>query len=826
MKPRSGPLRHVSLVALACLAACAEDGWQPAPAPLMTRWATEVSPANAHPEYPRPLMRRDDWLNLNGLWDYAITSRDAEPEVYDGEILVPFPIESALSGVGDTVGPARRLWYRRSFELPRAWDGKRVLLHFEAVDWEAQVWVNGRDAGLHRGGYDPFTFEITGLLGEAGQQELVVAVWDPTDAGTQPRGKQVREPGGIFYTSVTGIWGTVWLEPVPEAAITDFTAVPDIDREQVVITVAGEGTRDGDRAEVVFHADGPRIATATGEIGSAILIPVPNPRLWSPDNPYLYDIEIRLVRDREVIDEVRSYVGMREISIGQDEDGVTRLLLNNDFVFQSGTLDQGYWPDGLYTAPTEEAMVYDLEMLDAMGFNMLRKHVKVEPRTFYSWCDRLGILVWQDMPNANIPLSERGSDAATDPEATAQFATELTRLIETHRNHPSIVIWVPFNEGWGQHDSERIVELVRASDPTRLVNHASGWHERGLGDVVDRHSYPAPNPPQPEAERAAVQGEFGGLGFNVPGHTWTEGWGYDLFTDREDLTQRFEDFYQVLHTAAQERGLSASVYTQTTDIESENNGLLTYDREVAKIEPQAVALAQRGYFAPRVQRRAPIFIERTTVQLHSPTAGADTHYTVDGSEPTQTSPLYVEPLAIDSSTTLKTRAYWQDGTASRVATYRFDKVAPRPAAAVADPKPGLLVEYYEQDGRWRRLPDFETLDPTARKIAQHIRHRIAEREEYFGLRFRGYIEILQTGVYGFYLTSDDGSRLTIGGERVVDNDGIHGAREKTGYVALEAGMHPLEVLFFQGAGGVALSLSIDGPGLEKQEIPPTMLFHG
>jgi hypothetical protein len=770
-------------------------------------------------------MRRDDWLNLNGLWDYGITSRDAEPDVYEGKILVPFPIESALSGVGDTVGPSRRLWYRRTFWVPRAWEGKRVLLHFEAVDWEAQVWVNGRDAGLHRGGYDPFTLDITALLTGERQQELVVAVWDPTDAGTQPRGKQVRQPGGIFYTSVTGIWGTVWLEPVPEAAISDFTAIPDIDLEQVIITVEGDGTRSGDHAEVILHVDGPRVATASGEIGRPIVIPVPGPRLWSPDDPFLYDIEIRLVRDGEVIDQVRSYVGMREISVGQDEDGVTRLLLNNRFVFQSGTLDQGYWPDGLYTAPTEEAMVYDLEMLEAMGFNMLRKHVKVEPRTFYSWCDRLGILVWQDMPNANIPLCERGSDVPTDPEATAQFATELVRLIETHRNHPSIVTWVPFNEGWGQHDSERIVELVRATDPTRLVNHASGWHERGLGDVVDRHSYPAPNPPQPEAGRAAVQGEFGGLGFNVPGHTWTEGWGYDLFTDREDLTQRFEDFYQIIRTAAEERGLSASVYTQTTDIESENNGLLTYDREVTKIEPQAVALAQRGYLAPRVERRALIFIDRATVQLHSLTPGAHIRCTVDASEPTRTSPVYAQPFAIESSTTLKTRAYWEDGTASRVATYRFEQVAPRPPVAVADRQPGLLVEYYEQDGSWRRLPDFDRLQPATRGTAERVQHRIGEREDYFGLRFRGYIEIPETGVYGLHLTSDDGSSLSIGGDVIVDNDGIHGAREKSGYVALEAGLHPIELVFFQSAGGVALSLSIDGPGLEKQEISPTMLFH-
>ncbi len=819
-------MRYTLALVLTALAACGgEPDWRPAQAPLTTRWTEDVSPSSAHPEYPRPMLRREEWLNLNGLWQYAITARDSSPEAYQGEILVPFPIESALSGVADTVGPERRLWYHREFEVPRSWTDQRVLLHFEAVDWETQVWLNGHEVGRHRGGYDPFAFDITQALRE-GTQQLKVAVWDPTNAGTQPRGKQVREPGGIFYTSVTGIWGTVWLEPVPEVAIEDYRAVPDIDEQRVTVIVETTGTHGEDLIQVAALADGSVVTSADGAPGESLELTVQRPRLWSPDDPFLYDLAIRLLHEGQPVDSVHGYFGMRKVSIGEDERGVLRLLLNNEFVFQSGPLDQGYWPDGLYVAPTEEAMAYDLEMIKAMGFNMLRKHVKVEPRTFYSLCDRMGILIWQDMPNADIPLRSRGSDVPADPAATSQFETELRRLVVTHRNHPSIVMWVPFNEGWGQYDTRRIVELVRETDPTRLVNHASGWYDRGFGDVIDLHSYPAPNPPEPEAGRAAVLGEYGGLGFNVPGHTWTEeGWGYALFPDRESMTQRFEDYLEILLAAARDHGLSAAVYTQITDIETENNGLLTYDRQIAKIEPEAIALAHRGIFAPRVTNRTPIFVDEAMVEfLPSGPAGA-IHYTTDGRDPTERSPRYDSGFTISESTVVKARTLREDGTASRVSTYRFEKTRPRSPVSVDERAPGLRFDYFESDSLWRRLPDFGTQTPASSAVSERIDHGVGDRGEYFGLYFRGFIDIPQTGVYGFYLTSDDGSHLLIDGQVVADNDGIHGARERSGFIALEAGLHSLELQFFQGAGGVALTLAFDGPGIEKQEIPSAMLFH-
>lgn len=845
--------RALAGAAACALATCSRAGeWRPAEAPLLTRWAAEVSPANARPEYPRPEMRRPEWLSLNGLWQYALTARGQRPESYPGRILVPYAIESALSGVRDTVGAERSLWYRRTFALPEGWAREVVLLHFEAVDWETHVWVNGRHVGEHRGGYDPFTLDITPALKERGEQEVVVAVWDPTDGGTQPRGKQVRQPGGIFYTSVTGIWQTVWLEPVPRASIRDFVALPDVDARRVTVAAAVEGAQPGDHLEAVVRSGatlgrgepgGATVATGGGPVGAPLSLDIPQPHLWSPDDPYLYDVELRLVRGsglaggsseaepsaqgaQGVLDRVRGTFGMRKISVGRDAKGVTRLLLNDRFVFQIGPLDQGYWPDGLYTAPTEAAMVSDLRVLKAMGFNMLRKHVKVEPRTFYSWCDRLGLLVWQDMPSASIPLVNDSADRATDTAATRQFETELVRMIRTHWNHPSVVMWVPFNEGWGQYDTPRIVQLVRDTDPTRLVDAASGWHERHAGDVVDRHNYPPPAPPRPEPRRAAVQGEYGGLGLVVKGHTWKEGgWGYDLFGSRDALAERFEDFARILQRAERDAGLSAAVYTQTSDVETENNGLLTYDRAQMKIAPQAVRLALRGYFAPRVVRTAPIFLDSVRVALDSTADGAEIRYSTDGTDPRRTSTLYRGPFVLTHTATVMARAYYPDGTASRVNAHGFAQVEPRPAIDAPDARAGLVVEYFEGTREWRRLPVFDSLTPARTGLVSTIDLRPSPRREYFALRFRGFVRVPETGVFGFRISSDDGSRLVIDGQTIADNDAIHGMGDRMGWVGLAAGFHRFELQYFQGCCGLGLRLTVDGGGRLTGPLPTAWLFH-
>jgi hypothetical protein len=544
-------------------------------------------------------MVRQDWLNLNGLWEYAILAKDAErPGSFDGQILVPFPVESALSGVMKPVGPGNRLWYRRTFEIPAKWSGKNVLLHFGAVDWEATVWVNGKELGTHRGGYDPFTFDITDALKDSGRQEIVLSVWDPTDAGSQPRGKQVRKPNGIWYTAVTGIWQTVWLEPVPQIHIESLKITADVDGQAVeVLANVSAAVGDFDLKVAVFDGSKQvcqgqviKISGGTSSVARpSVKLPVKDARLWTPDEPFLYDLKVTLAQNEKVVDEVTSYFGMRKISLGKDEAGVTRLLLNNKPLFQYGPLDQGFWPDGIYAAPTDEALRYDIEVLKKLGCNMMRKHVKIEPARFYYWCDKLGLLVWQDMPSGN-----NKSD-----EDKKQFELELSRLVQTHYNSPSIVMWVPFNEGWGQHNTPGIVERVREWDTTRLVNQASGWKDEGVGDVQDIHSYPGPAAPPVEEKRAAVLGEFGGLGLPIKGHTWQDekNWGYRTYSTREELTDAYVALLSNLRSLIG-GGLSAAVYTQTTDVEIEVNGLMTYDRAMIKMDAERAAVANRRLYLP------------------------------------------------------------------------------------------------------------------------------------------------------------------------------------------------------------------------------------
>ncbi|MEP0847003.1 MAG: glycoside hydrolase family 2 [Phycisphaerae bacterium] len=591
--PRPRSILPVAACVLLAVTSGAADG----PATLRTSWADSVRDDNVLPDYPRPTMVRPEWLNLNGVWEWAergANQRQPAPSTMPGRILVPFPIESALSGVQKSV---ERCWYRRQFDVPAEWEGKRVLLHFGAVDWEAQVWVNGREIGTHRGGYDAFSFDITDALRDSGSQELLVGVYDPTDAGTQPRGKQVRKPEGIWYTPSTGIWQTVWLEPVPAAHIERLEIVSELN--PAVVRVKAATAAAGLRVEAIVSSGGKEIARQGGTAADGLAIKIPEPRVWRPDEPFLYDLEVSLSDAGGVIDRVTSYVGLRRVSLGKDGQGRTCILLNGEPLFQVGTLDQGFWPDGLYTAPTDEALRSDIEITKRLGFNLIRKHVKVEPERWYTWCDRLGLLVWQDMPSGDRYIGPRDADIERTPASAEQFTTELERLIRGRGNHPSIIAWVVFNEGWGQFKTAEMVERVRKLDPTRLVNATSGWTDRGAGDVLDVHTYPAPRAPQPDARRAAVIGEFGGLGLPVADHRWSDKhWGYQAAADFKDLTRRYEWLLRSAWQQHRDTGLSAIVYTQITDVETECNGLLTYDRAVLKVDEQRVRRANRGEFEP------------------------------------------------------------------------------------------------------------------------------------------------------------------------------------------------------------------------------------
>jgi hypothetical protein len=595
--------RRIIPALLGCAAALTAADWKLADTPITTPWTAQVNPGHALPDYPRPQLVRAAWTNLNGLWDYAIAPKDAaRPDAFEGVILVPFPIESALSGVKRAVTPAQRLWYRRTFSAP-ALSGKRLLLHFGAVDWQAEVFINGVKVGEHQGGYDPFTIDITSALKPgAGAQELAVSVWDPTDTGLQPRGKQVLNPNGIWYTAVTGIWQTVWLEPVPNAHIDSVLLIPDVDGRKLRLTVRA--------SPFAPHNPGTFTATATlggkpagkitGKTDTETALPLSALSLWSPDAPTLYDLEIKLQSG----DAVKSYFGMRKIELRKDASGIDRLFLNNHPQFMIGPLDQGWWPDGLYTAPTAEAIRFDIETLKKLGFNMLRKHVKVEPATYYYWCDKLGMMIWQDMPSAMTAGGKTSvragaaDDAAFPPADAAGFEKELRALVRNLESVPSVVAWVPFNEGWGEHDTVSVLKLVKSLDPSRLVDGPSGWEDRGYGDMKDKHQYPGPGMFPVAPDRASVLGEFGGLGFPVEGHLWwadnaKRNWGYRTYAGLPALEAAYEDLIAKLGPLVQQ-GLAAAVYTQTSDVESEVNGLMTYDRKVLKFDPAKLAPLHRG----------------------------------------------------------------------------------------------------------------------------------------------------------------------------------------------------------------------------------------
>ena len=584
------------------LTVCAQAQWKPAGDKIKTKWAEQINPQNVLPEYPRPQLERTDWVNLNGEWEYAIKPKgEVEPNSFDGNILVPFAVESSLSGVQKEVGENNELWYKRSFAVPANWKNKDVVLNFGAVDWKADVFVNDILIGSHQGGFTPFSFNITPYLTGKSNQKLVVRVWDPSDRGYQPRGKQTSNPEGIWYTPVTGLWQTVWLEPVATNHITSVKSIPNIDNGTMNVTVGTSQPCNTAVVEVKLLDKGQVVASAKGVQGKELRLAVQNPTLWDTSNPYLYDMKVSLTKDGKVVDDVKSYTAFRKISSKRDANGIMRMQLNNKNLFQYGPLDQGWWPDGLYTAPTDEALLYDIVKTKDWGFNMIRKHVKVEPARWYYHCDKEGILVWQDMPSGDMGNQwaphtyNGGTDKERSSASIANYYQEWKEIMDLCVSHPSVVVWVPFNEAWGQFDTEKVAEWTKNYDPSRLVNPASGGNHRACGDILDLHNYPGPSMFLFDPQRVTVLGEYGGIGLPLENHLWwnKRNWGYVQFKNSDEVTAEYVKYANELKEMV-DRGFSAAVYTQTTDVEGEVNGLMTYDRKEIKINEAAVKKANQA----------------------------------------------------------------------------------------------------------------------------------------------------------------------------------------------------------------------------------------
>jgi hypothetical protein len=785
-------------------------------------------------------MVRTRWQNLNGVWELALLGDDEAPPPYDQalpeRVLVPFPIESPLSGV---MRRATRAVYRRTFVAPELGAGERLLLHFGAVDWRAQVSLNGRAVGEHTGGYTGFSLDVTDALRPASEQELTVDVWDPTEAFGQPRGKQASQPAegpeqALFYTPVTGIWQTVWLEPVPAASAESLRIVPDVAGGALRLTVRGRGTTGGETVEAVALADGREVGRATGAVGAEIRVPVPTPRLWGPDDPFLYDLRVTLRHEGHELDRVESYFGMRTVSLERDEAGFTRIALNGQPWFHVGPLDQGWWPDGLYTAPTDEALAFDVERTRAAGFGFTRKHIKVEPARWYHHADRLGLPVWQDMPCG-------WNDT---PEARAHFERELHEMLEQRGNHPSIILWVPFNEKWGQPSVEwtrEVVARIQAADPTRLVNDASGWEHTGAGHIVDVHRYQGPQALVPSPDRATVVGEFGGLGHVVEDHSWggdtKDSWGYDgTYTSREAMHDRYDLLIKRMWRLRDTHGMSAGIYTQLTDVETEVNGLFTYDRAEAKFDLARIAAVNRG-LAPLVLPEYGDFIGSVQVTVHQGTP-TELRCTTDGTEPTVESPLF-QPFTLSETATVRVRGF-EGGrpTAAPEARMEFRRVEGRPAEDVrvvpgvsyayfaeTTPEPRFRLHWPVRD-RLARL-NAEPGDPAPAEIGTlpNVSLDPRDRDELFGFRYTGYLRVPRDGVYTFTARCDDGAALWIGERNVFWSMGQSPATtEDEGMMALRAGLHPFVLSYHQAYGAMALEIRVEGPGVTRQRLPDTMLF--
>ncbi|MEH7308201.1 PA14 domain-containing protein [Neobacillus drentensis] len=583
-------------------------------------WADKVDENNVLSEYPRPQLVRDKWMNLNGKWEFQ---RALNGEVVPSgkklseSILVPYAVESALSGIER---PESHMWYKRSFTIPSDWKGDRVKLNFDAVDYKTVVYVNGQKVGDHIGGYDAFSLDITDNLVK-GKNELIVEVYDETKGG-QAKGKQTANPEGIWYTSTSGIWQSVWLEPVSEANIESIKTEADIHENKVSLSVRGTNL-ENKTIEAIVYKNGKKVSESTGKAGEKFSLPVPEPRLWTTKDPFLYDLQVNVMDNTGVVDTVKSYFGMREISLGK-VNGQLRPLLNGEFIFQMGPLDQGYWPESGLTAPTDDALKFDIEKTKNLGFNMIRKHIKVEPERWYYWADKMGMIVWQDMPSMDGAVEYR-----------KQYEHEFNEMIQERYNHPSIFLWTVFNEGWGQYDTVRMTKWVESLDQTRLVSNASGWTDAGVGDVLDWHTYTAPRSPQVEENRIAVIGEYGGLGLATPGHEWgTTGWNYVMLKNKEEVTNTYVDYINSLKGFMYSNGLSAAVYTQTTDVEGELNGLLTYDRKMAKVDEKLVREANQSLIelsSPRNLLKVKIQ-DAQDVQKASPRGDGPGEYSKDAME--------------------------------------------------------------------------------------------------------------------------------------------------------------------------------------------------
>ena len=595
-----------TVIALFAMVATATAEWRIAGDKIRTTWAEEVNPQSVLAEYPRPQLERAEWVNLNGLWDYAITDLAAEqPTAFDGQILVPFAIESALSGVQKSVTKDNTLWYSRTFTVPAAWASKRVMLNFGAVDWSADIYVNGTLVASHTGGYTPFSADITAALTKKGPQSLVVRVWDPTDSVHNPVGKQRLNPSGIWYTAVSGIWQTVWMEAVSKANhIKGITTDCDLNRNELYINTA---TANNNGTLTIEVKDGDATVASTSVLcGVTAVLPIKDAKLWSPDSPHLYDLTITLTEGGKVVDSAKSYAALRKFATERDAMGHKRMTLNGSPIFMYGPLDQGWWPDGLYTAPTDEALLSDVVLTKELGFNTIRKHIKVEPARWYYHCDRQGIIVWQDMPclalyegNSKGGMWGRnniggGSDSPATREEKERYYKEWGEIMDALRFFPSIGVWVPFNEAWGQFDTETVAEWTAAYDPTRLINAASGGNLRLCGDILDIHNYPAPSMPFHSSDYVVVLGEYGGIGYPVKDHLWwnKRNWGYIQFNNTDEVTDEYVKYATMLKQFIPQ-GMSAAIYTQTTDVEGEVNGFVTYDRKVVKMDKSKVNAINR-----------------------------------------------------------------------------------------------------------------------------------------------------------------------------------------------------------------------------------------